>query len=223
MTSAFITSTQAAADEAKGARFAFFRVQNLDASKLSNWLHQNRKELNDKIKSEIEERNSAFAAYAAFFGRSNAWFPLAPQLANARKGGLPKKFPILEFLLGMELSTGFLIGAHDLTKAKLPLLLDVASGGESYESLMKQKVMVCSSKELIISDGRGVIASVVQGPDFRTAVQPLGHGEKFYADQLWSIMGVPGIDSTYFSSIETMLEKALKEVCTSCERVSLTL
>jgi hypothetical protein len=219
----FISSSERAATRAAGATFVFLQASQVDFDRLRTWIFQNRKKLLDAINGEVPDRNQSFSAYQAWFSANDAPFPLAPQLEHARKSGLPQKMPIVELLLGLELSSGLLMGVHDLTKATLPLLLDGAQPGEHYESLMKRRAIHCKPAELVIRDQTGIIASVTQGPDFRTMVSAPEGGSHTFANIMWSVMGAPGVSATTIARSGESIENIFRGVSKSVSRVTLSL
>ena len=64
-----------------------------------------------------------------------------------------------------------LTAGHDLDALELPVTLDVAKGDERYVLINGQE-QTSKSSDMMMTDGRGVISSVIYGPDQRTRIMP---------------------------------------------------
>jgi DNA/RNA-binding domain of Phe-tRNA-synthetase-like protein len=87
-----------------------------------------------------------------------------------------------------ELNTGLLTAAHDLECLNLPLIADIAVGGENYTCLNGGQQLLKES-DLYIRDQAGILSSVIYGPDQRTRIRPETTQAAF------TTYGVPGIHS----------------------------
>jgi DNA/RNA-binding domain of Phe-tRNA-synthetase-like protein len=74
-------------------------------------------------------------------------------------------------MFAAELKNQLLTAGHDMSTVRLPIVLDVAKGDESYTS-MNGKVQTLSPTDMFISDTKGVISSIIYGPDNRTPITP---------------------------------------------------
>ena len=63
-----------------------------------------------------------------------------------------------------------LTAGHDLDCLKLPVQIKVASGNESY-TLMNGQEQVLKPGDMYITDGQGIISSIIYGPDNRTQIK----------------------------------------------------
>ncbi len=70
-----------------------------------------------------------------------------------------------------ELKTGLLTAAHDFSLLDLPLLADIAEGGETYRRLDGSQQDL-KPGDMYIKDQQGILSSVIYGPDQRTQIQP---------------------------------------------------
>ncbi|CAN1551867.1 hypothetical protein MCEMSEM23_02219 [Rhabdaerophilaceae bacterium] len=101
-------------------------------------------------------------------------FPVERQLQSFVKSRkLPDNVPPA-FLLSLELKSGTLMGLHDATRISGQAVFDTASSDESFEGISGKDVK-CLRGEPVIRDDKGIIASLFQGPDKRTAVQTDGN------------------------------------------------
>jgi DNA/RNA-binding domain of Phe-tRNA-synthetase-like protein len=102
-----------------------------------------------------------------------------------------------------EIKTGLLTAAHDLTKVELPLVAEVAVGDEVYQRLDKTEQKL-KEGDLFIKDQKGILSSVIYGPDSRTQIRQS-------TDQaLFTTYGPPGIKKEQIIDQFEILESYLK-------------
>jgi len=135
--------------------------------------------------------------YDDFFQFHGYECPLVRQLARAREKGLPSGNIFVEALLATELSTGVLMGIQDASSIQWPIVLDIASSGESFEGM--RGTVTCREEEIVLRDADGIIASYFQGPDARTAAVRKSTSLAFYG------FLAPGVETT-------VVEVALRNV-----------
>jgi hypothetical protein len=138
------------------------------------------------LERDREAIERAVTATDAFFRAEGFRCPLPGQLAATRGKGLPPAPPLVRALLYAEMSTGVLLGVQDGERMQGDLLLDLAQDGETFPGM--RGTVVCRSGEPVVRDADGIIASVFQGPDQRTRIEPGTTAPIFYA------FGVPGLD-----------------------------
>jgi DNA/RNA-binding domain of Phe-tRNA-synthetase-like protein len=101
-----------------------------------------------------------------------------------------------------ELKTGLLTAAHDLSAVDLPLTADLGSGNEVYLRLDNTEQQL-KKGDLYIKDQKGILSSVIYGPDKRTQV-------KSGTDQvLYTTYGPPGINMNQIKEQLELLETYL--------------
>jgi DNA/RNA-binding domain of Phe-tRNA-synthetase-like protein len=64
-----------------------------------------------------------------------------------------------------------LTAGHDLDSISLPMTLSVASGDETY-TLLRGDIQTAKVGDMLIADSKGVISSIIYGPDQRTQITP---------------------------------------------------
>ena len=70
-----------------------------------------------------------------------------------------------------EMNDLLLTAGHDLDTLHLPLMLDVATGNETY-TLLRGEKQILKPGDMMISDQVGIISSILYGPDQRTQITP---------------------------------------------------
>jgi DNA/RNA-binding domain of Phe-tRNA-synthetase-like protein len=146
--------------------------------------HPDLKSARDDLEQELRSRYGdfdrkyirnlpVFSAYDSFYRQFRKTYHVQLQLESIVFKGKPIFSPsaLVGAMFMAELQTGLLTAAHDLAVLDLPLTSDIAVGDESYLRLdgTHQELKV---GDLYIRDGKGVLSSVIYGPDQRTRIQP---------------------------------------------------
>ncbi len=124
--------------------------------------------LRERFPNETVDGDPVAMAYAAYFRRYGARYPVVHQ-AKGIIAGRPIESPsaLVEAMFTAELDSLVLTSGHDLDALAGPLRVDVAGGREAYTKL-SGKPQTLKPGDMIVRDAEGVIASVLCGPDFRT-------------------------------------------------------
>jgi DNA/RNA-binding domain of Phe-tRNA-synthetase-like protein len=113
-----------------------------------------------------------YAAYAGYYKRFKKSYHVQLQVESiAWKGrSIPSVAALVEAMFMAELRNGLLTAGHDLAVVEPPVRIDVALGGEVYRRLdgVEQGLQV---GDMYIADARGVLSSILYGPDERTRIQ----------------------------------------------------
>jgi len=142
------------------------------------------KSLTEEALAPISRRMQAFESFFAMHGFHS---PLTRQFEQTRKKGLPAGNAIVGALLLAEMSNGLLMGAQNLDSVKGDIIYDLANDGESFRGMRGE--IKCRTGELVLRDSEGIIASLLQGPDFRTRLLNETRNVIFF------VFSVPGIDA----------------------------
>jgi DNA/RNA-binding domain of Phe-tRNA-synthetase-like protein len=112
-------------------------------------------------------------AYEAYYKRFKKTYHVQLQLESiAFKGKtIPNVAALVEAMFMAEIKNLLLTAGHDLDALHLPVVLDVSSGQESC-TLLRGETKQLKAGDMMISDGEGVISSVIYGPDQRTQIRP---------------------------------------------------
>lgn len=112
-------------------------------------------------------------AYNAHYKRFGKTYHVQLQVESiAFKGKeIPTVAALVECMFIAEVKNMLLTAGHDLDTLHLPATLGVSDGSERY-MLLRGQEQPLKPGDMIISDGAGVISSVIYGPDQRTQIQP---------------------------------------------------
>ncbi|QTX31860.1 hypothetical protein KAR29_11045 [Aminithiophilus ramosus] len=133
-------------------------------------------------------KEAPFAAYEGYFRRFGQGYPVLHQVETVALKGRPiaSPSPLVAILFMTELSSGLLSAGHDLENVTVPLILDVALGTEVYRAMGGRERQL-QRGDMFLSDGKGILSSVLYGPDGESFIRP----ETSRA--LFTVYGAPGL------------------------------
>lgn len=110
-------------------------------------------------------------AYDAYYKQFKKTFHVLLQLESVALKGQPisSVAALVEAMFMAELKNLLLTAGHDLEEVQMPIRLDVSDGSEQYTRL-NGKEQVLKAGDMFIADARGVISSIIYGPDRRTRI-----------------------------------------------------
>jgi DNA/RNA-binding domain of Phe-tRNA-synthetase-like protein len=156
---------------------AMRRVANPDSSPA---LDSRKEDLERGLRARFAGQDAAalktlpeIQAYNAFYKRFNKTYHVQLQLESvALKGkSIPRVAALVEAMFVAELKNLLLTAGHDLEAVQLPVTLDVADGSQLF-TMLNGREQLLKPGDMIMSDGQGVISSVLYGPDQRTRIMP---------------------------------------------------
>jgi DNA/RNA-binding domain of Phe-tRNA-synthetase-like protein len=110
-------------------------------------------------------------AYNAFYKHFGKTYHVQLQLESvALKGkSIPRVAALVEAMFVAELKNLLLTAGHDLDAVQTPVTLGVADGSQMF-TMLNGREQLLKAGDMMISDGQGVISSVLYGPDQRTRI-----------------------------------------------------
>jgi DNA/RNA-binding domain of Phe-tRNA-synthetase-like protein len=111
--------------------------------------------------------------YVDYYKRFKKTYHVQLQLESvALKGkSLPRVAALVEAMFMAELESQLLTAGHDAAVVESPIQIDVSQEGETFVTLNGQ-TQTLQPGDMVMRDTRGVISSVLHGPDQRTRVRP---------------------------------------------------
>ena len=144
--------------------------------------HAGLKELKAALEAELRTRYSnqyrtimlkhpILQAYDAYYRKFDKTYHVQLQLESIlfKSKSIPNVAALVEAMFMAEVDNLLLTAGHDLDELHLPLTLDVATGTESY-ILLHGKPQTPKAGDMMITDSRGIISSILYGPDDRTQI-----------------------------------------------------
>ena len=158
-----------------------------------------------------------FVAYYKKFGYS---YHVLHQLESVIKGkSIPDVSSLVEAMFMAELKNMLLTAGHDFEKINLPLEFKIATGTEKYTGI-SGKEMTTVSDDMIIADTKGVISSILRGPDLRTCISQSTN------QVIFTTYAPPGIKGTliyqHLDDIETYIKVLTAQAITDLKKVYTT-
>ena len=154
-----------------------------------------------------------FAAYDAFYRTFKKTYHVQLQLESVifNDKSIFSPSALVACMFMAELETGLLTAAHDLKTLALPLVADGAEGHESYLRLDGSEQGL-KAGDLYIRDQKGILSSVIYGPDQRTQIT-------MDTDQaVYTTYGPPGISVIQVQDQLEILESYIKIFAPAAER-----
>ncbi|OLS25237.1 MAG: Phenylalanine--tRNA ligase beta subunit [Candidatus Heimdallarchaeota archaeon LC_2] len=153
-------------------KIAIMKVKNIDYQSDETKLKQEKQKIEKFIGTNYQDVKNldVIKSYNQFFKKFGKVYPIQYQIQSIIDGkGLPSTIKVVEAMFMAELQTMFLTAGHDLDKIEGNLKVELTDGDEKYLKI-NQKDQILKPKDLICSDNRGIISSVLYGPDFRTRI-----------------------------------------------------
>jgi DNA/RNA-binding domain of Phe-tRNA-synthetase-like protein len=91
---------------------------------------------------------------------------------------IPHVAALVEAMFMAEIENQLLTAGHDLDMLELPVTLDVSKGGERYMLLRGQDEEL-KTGDMMMFDKKGIISSIIYGPDQRTQITSSTHKVMF--------------------------------------------
>lgn len=150
--------------------FAVVDATGVDVEALRRRIDEVADDVLSALRADGSPAMATAAAFGEFFESHGHWSPLGGQLATAAKKGFRDvPAPVLSLLVA-EAATGVLMGVQDGAAIDGAPRIDVLEDAESFEGM--RGTVDCVPGEIVVRDDTGIIASLFQGPDRRTAVGP---------------------------------------------------
>lgn len=166
--------------EYPGAAAGILVMRNVANPERHAALDARKAELEDQLRASFAGREPSaikeleiIQAYNAYYKRFKKTYHVQLQLESvAFKGkSIPRVAALVEAMFMSELKNLLLTAGHDVATLELPVRIDVATGNEAYTRINGEE-QTLKPGDMFIADAKGVISSVVYGPDQRTQIVP---------------------------------------------------
>jgi DNA/RNA-binding domain of Phe-tRNA-synthetase-like protein len=163
-----------------GARLGFLAMSSVANPPSHPLLEQRKAEIEESLRSQFGgfdrprlKQLPIIRTYDNHYRKFDKAYHVLLQVESvALKGkSIPSVAALVEAMFMAELKNMLLTAGHDFSRVIQPLTLDVSVGGETYLGI-RGKMESCKAGDMIITDGEGIISSVLYGPDARTRVTP---------------------------------------------------
>jgi DNA/RNA-binding domain of Phe-tRNA-synthetase-like protein len=153
------------------------RVRNPE---LSPALEIRKRELEQNLRSEAARSGRGaiasepvLRAYAEYYRARGKTYQVKAQWDSValKDKPIPSRAALVEAMFMAELASLVLTAGHDLLAVELPVRVDVTGVDDRYV-LMSGTERALGGGDMMMVDARGIIASVLYGPDRRTRIAP---------------------------------------------------
>lgn len=161
-----------------GASIGVLIINNVKNKRESTELNIKKHELEGELRKKFEGYNRQALnnldnnkAYSNYYKKFKKTYHVLMQLESvALKGkSIPNVDCLVEAMFMSEIKNQLLTAGHDVLKLELPIKVDVSKGEEKYV-VMNGKEQLCTQDDMLMYDGKGVISSIMHGPDARTKI-----------------------------------------------------
>lgn len=176
-----------------GAHFGVLVMNNVFNPTRHPGLDRIKTELEADLRAVFKDRTDLrllepIQAYQKYYKKFDKTYHVLQQLESIIFKGrsVPKVSALVEAMFIEELRNSLLTAGHDLDLVQVPIRLDIARGDEEYTRINGRDQAV-KQRDMIVKDLKGVISSVLYGPDHRTKIIPST------TRVLFTVYSVPGI------------------------------
>jgi DNA/RNA-binding domain of Phe-tRNA-synthetase-like protein len=181
--------------------------------------------MNSIVTAEIEhmkskypgyQRNSALTTeplchYAAYYKRYKKSYHVLGQLESVLLKGksIPSAGIPIEAMFLAEIKNLLLTAGHDEALIEGALTVDVAVEPKNYVGLSEKELQLVTN-DIYLSDEKGVLSSIINGPDYRTRITEVTQ------EALYFVYGVEGVTApliqAHLKTIFSYLSQAIQGV-----------
>jgi DNA/RNA-binding domain of Phe-tRNA-synthetase-like protein len=140
--------------------------------------------LREQLERDLRERFSeggkealraepVMAAYRTYYKRFGKTYHVELQLESViwKNRAIPSRGALVQAMAMAELKNRLLTAGHDLGRVAIPVRIDVGTGAEKYIGMGGEE-RVLKEGDMRIADAKGIISSIIYGPDDRTRIGP---------------------------------------------------
>lgn len=145
-----------------------YDVENPEASPA---LEERKRTLEAELRATPDGPGEVLRAYEAYYrARGQTYHVKAQRASIAVKGKpIPSRAALVEAMFMAELKNLILTAGHDLDMLDLPIRADATAAGDQYTQL-NGKLAELKPDDMKMSDGTGIVSSILRGPDQRTPI-----------------------------------------------------
>ena len=122
---------------------------------------------------EALKTDPVMAAYESYYKRFRKTYHVVLQLESVvwKAKRIPSISALVQAMFMAELKNGLLTAGHDFGRVAPPVRIDVGTGAESYLTMGGEE-LAPRDGDMMIRDSKGIISSIIDGPDRRTMISP---------------------------------------------------
>lgn len=161
-----------------GASIGVLLINNIKNQKNNTELSARKRQIESEIRKQFEGKDRQYLnnldnnkAYEQYYKMFKKTYHVLLQLESIVFKGksIPDVDCLVEAMFMAEIKNQLLTAGHDVDKLQLPIKVGVSNGKENY-IVMNGKEQVCTQGDMFMYDDKGVISSILNGPDSRTKI-----------------------------------------------------
>lgn len=116
-------------------------------------------------------RSEPVCFYKDYYKKFKKTYPVQLQLESVvvKSNSIQNVAALVEAMFTAELKNLLLTAGHDLDKIEFPIKLDLSQGTEIFTGISKKQQFLAKN-DMMLSDGKDIISSILNGPDYRTRI-----------------------------------------------------
>jgi DNA/RNA-binding domain of Phe-tRNA-synthetase-like protein len=163
-----------------GGHVGMLLIGNVDNSRRTTALDRRKREIESRLRekfagcSRTELRElEVLQAYREYYRQFNKTYHVLLQLESVVQKGksLPDVSPLVDANFAAELETLILTAGHDADLLEAPVTIDATEGGREFVQ-MNGTVRTLKPDDMMMSDGKGIICTIIYGQGKRTPISP---------------------------------------------------
>ncbi|MEN1761313.1 phenylalanine--tRNA ligase beta subunit-related protein [Anoxynatronum sibiricum] len=163
-----------------GGSIGILALSGMKSREVSTRLEQEKKAVEETLRSRFHHHDRSslksmepIGSYSEYYQSFRKTYHVLLQLESIVFKGksIPTVSPAVEIMFMAELKNQMLTAGHDLDEVEGTLKAEVAQPGRTYES-MSGKTIETAAGDMMITDERGILSSIIYGPDQRTRITP---------------------------------------------------
>jgi DNA/RNA-binding domain of Phe-tRNA-synthetase-like protein len=161
-----------------GASIGYMIIENVRNPDQCELLERRKRQLEAELRTIFSSKEQLaghfpITVYSEYYKSYKKSYHVLQQLESVVFKGksIPRAAGLVEAMFMAELKNCLLTAGHDYNALRFPLKLDAAVGNEKYV-LINGKEQIVKEGDMMIADMKGVISSIIHGPDLRTRILP---------------------------------------------------
>ena len=163
-----------------GGHVGVLLVGNVDNSRRITPLEQRKREIESRLRQQFAGFSRAdlmqlevLQAYRTYYKKFGQTYHVQLQLESVVQQGksLPDVSPLVDANFAAELETLILTAGHDADVLEAPVTIDATHGGEPFRQI-NGTVRSLKPNDMMMSDGQGIVCTILYGQDARTPISP---------------------------------------------------